>query len=72
MLSKAIFNFNKGFNKMEQGKIVKDIAKNCLKRGADFILLGCTEVALMLKNENIPKINTMEILEESTIKYAIS
>jgi len=71
MLSEAVFNFNKGFDKIEQSKIVKNIAKGCIKRGAKIIILGCTEVALMLKNENIPKIDTMDMLVESIIKHII-
>ena len=64
-LTKAIFNFNRGVNKNKQIKIVRNIARRYLNKGAEFLILGCTELALMLKNENMPKINTMEILTEA-------
>ncbi len=67
-LSKAIFNFNKGFNKEIQIKKVKKICKKYLNKGAEYVILGCTEFAVMLSKENIPKINTIDILAESVIK----
>ena len=69
VLSKAIFNFNKGFNKEKQVETVKKIARKYLNRGSEIIVLGCTELALMLKGENIPKIETMDVLAEKTIEY---
>lgn len=71
LLTKAIFNFNRGFDKIKQSEIVKSITKKYLNQGAEMIILGCTELALMLKNENIPKINPMDILAEATMKESI-
>ncbi len=71
-LTKAIFNFNKGLNKKEQIKIVKEICNKYLSKGADTVILGCTEFAVMLKDYNIPKIDTIDILVEATIKEFLS
>lgn len=67
LLTEAVFNFNKGFEKDKQIQIVRNIAKKYLSEGNKFIILGCTEIALMLKDEDIPKISTMDVLVESTI-----
>lgn len=72
MLSRAVFNFNKGFDRIEQRKIVRGIAKRCIGRGAELIILGCTEIALMLKNKNIPKLDPMDVLAERIIEYTIN
>jgi len=71
-LSSAVFNFNKGFDKIEQKEVVKRIATKYLNQGTEMIILGCTEVALMFKNENMPKINPMDILVEATINYYLN
>jgi len=67
LLTEAIFNFNKGFEKNKQIQTVKNIAKKYLDKGAELLILGCTELALMLKDENIPKINTMDVLVEAIL-----
>ncbi|MBS3140999.1 aspartate/glutamate racemase family protein [Candidatus Woesearchaeota archaeon] len=67
-LTNAIFNYNKGIEKNLQSKVVKEICNKYIQKGAQFILLGCTEFALMLEKENLPKISTIDILVESTIK----
>lgn len=71
LLTDAIFNFNKGVNKEKQIEIVKSIAKKYFDKGSEFIISGCTELTLMLKDENIPKINTMDILLEAVIRESI-
>jgi len=70
-LSKAIFNFNKGFKKEEQIKITKKICEKYLEKGAKKIILGCTEFAVMLGKENLPNINTIDLLVDATIKKFI-
>jgi len=66
-LTNSIFNFNKGINKKTQTKIIKNICQKYLNKGAETIILGCTEFAVMLNKENIPKINTIDILVEATV-----
>ncbi len=64
-LSDAIFNFNKGFNKELQIKIVKELAE----KYKDYtIVLGCTEIALMLKESCFNVINTIDVLVDATIR----
>ncbi|MBC8495355.1 aspartate/glutamate racemase family protein [archaeon] len=70
-LSHTIFNYNKGFEKEKQIAISKDVCQKYLDRGVKKIILGCTEFAVMLKNENIPTINTVDILVDATIKRFI-
>lgn len=66
-LSGAIYNFNKGSNKKYQICLTKKICKKYLKRGVKTIILGCTEFAVMLKNEKFSKINTLDILVEAIV-----
>lgn len=68
LITKAIFNFNKGLKKTRQICTVKEIAEKYLDKGAEIVVLGCTELALMLKDIDIPKINTIEVLSGATIK----
>lgn len=68
ILTNAIFNFNRGFRKQVQIKKVKKICKKYLDKGAEAIILGCTEFGVMLDRENLPTINTIDILVEITIQ----
>jgi|SRR3989344_2038043 len=63
-LSKIIFDFNRGINNKDK---LKKIVKKYIKKDS-MIILGCTELAVILKNEDIPKMDTMDILLESVIK----
>jgi aspartate racemase len=66
-LSSAIFNFNRGSKKENQTEKVKKICDKYLSYGkVETIVLGCTEVALMLENENFPKVNTIDVLVNAT------
>ncbi len=69
-LSNTIFLFNKGIKKQEQIKKVRKIYQKYIYGEVTHILLGCTEFAVMLENENIPKINTLDVLVDATIKKA--
>ena len=64
-LSNIIFNFNKGFKKELQIRIVNELAK---KYRNYTILLGCTELALMLKKFDLDIINTIDVLVDVTIR----
>ncbi len=65
-LSDAIYYFNCGDK--SQTDIVETIAQRYLDKGAERILLGCTEFAVMLNNSNIPSINTIDVLVDSVIE----
>lgn len=67
-LSLAIFNFNKGFDKKLQISKVRKICEKYLSEGAEKVILGCTEFAVMLGEENLPKINTIDVLVEATTR----
>ncbi len=67
-LSEAIFNFNKGIEKEKQAQTVKAICKKYLDEGSEAIVLGCTELAAMLANAKIAKIDTIDLLVEATIE----
>ncbi len=67
-LSDCIFNFNRGYKKQEQIQETKKICDKYLNQGAETIILGCTEFAVMLKDESFPKVNTIDILADSAIK----
>ena len=41
--------------------------KEICKKDVDAVLLGCTELAVMLENEDFPKINTIDVLVEAVI-----
>ncbi|MBI2541458.1 aspartate/glutamate racemase family protein [Candidatus Woesearchaeota archaeon] len=67
-LSEAIFNFNRGIDKQKQIDKVRKICQKYLDMKAEAVVLGCTEFAVMLDNENFPKINTIDVLAEAAIK----
>ncbi len=65
-LTNAIFNFNKGIEEEKQIQTVKNISEKYLKTGSQVIILGCTELSLMLRIIEMPKIDTIELLAEAT------
>ena len=67
-ISAAIFSYNRGENKAKQRQIVEQIARRCLSRGAEAIILACTETAMMLEKADIPKIDTIEVLVRSVVE----
>lgn len=67
-LTNLIFNFNKGIEKNKQIQETKNICLKYLNQGAETVILGCTEFAVMLNDENIPKINTIDVLVNATIE----
>ncbi len=69
ILSSAIFKYNKGENRDLQKQTVESIARKYLAIGADVILLACTEPAVMLKNVDIPKIDTLDVLVDGVIDF---
>jgi len=51
----AIHNFNRGFEKQRQTQVVRRICEKYIKEGAEAIILGCTELAVMLGEEDLPR-----------------
>jgi len=67
-LTNAIFNFNNGIEKQIQIQNVRKICEKYLKEGIETVILGCTEFAVMLGKENLPTINTIDVLVEAVIR----
>ena len=68
-LEDAIVNYNKGKDRDSQIQAVRSIAEKYLARGAQAIILGCTEFAVMLRDVNIPKVDTLDVLVDATIRH---
>ena len=61
-------------NIQQQSKVqFIDIANNLASRGAEAVILGCTEITLLIKQEDveIPLFDTTRIHAESAVDYAI-
>lgn len=72
-LSESIYNFNRGFQKDRQIDKAKKIARKYFKKESNSsIILGCTELELMLKDEPFPKINPMDILVDSAMRRIVA
>ena len=69
VLSTAIFRYNKVEDKTKQKQIVEGVARKYLAKGADTILLACTEPEVMLEDVDIPKISTLDVLVEAVIDF---
>jgi len=67
-LTNAIFNFNRGVKTKKQTEKVKKICEKYIDKGAETIVLACTELALMLGKEDLPTINTIDVLVDATIR----
>ncbi len=61
-ISDAIFLFNKGISKKSQAHKLRKICQKYLKKDSEAVILACTELALMLENENISEISTIDIM----------
>ncbi|MBI3036104.1 amino acid racemase [Candidatus Woesearchaeota archaeon] len=68
-LSSAIFKYNKGEDQETQKRFVENIARQTIGKGAEAVVLGCTEFAVMLKDSDIPKIDTLDVLVDATIDF---
>ncbi len=64
-LETAISMFNIGADRDKQIKTVKAICDKCTERGAPTILLGCTELAIMMKDCGY--IDSISVLVDATI-----
>lgn len=66
-LYSSIHNFTIGFEKEKQRRVVKRICEKYVKMGAEAAILGCTELAVMLRRTALPTINSIDVLVEATI-----
>ena len=65
-LTSSIFNFNKGIEKQIQS--LRKICEKYINYGAETIILGCTEFAILLSKEKFPTINTIDVLVDAAIE----
>lgn len=71
-LGKSIFEYNLGNRKENQAEKVKNMCNKYIGQGkAEVIVLGCTEVALMLEKEDFPKVNTIDVLVDAAVNRFI-
>ena len=68
-LSQVVFRYNNGTSKTSDKSLVKKIAEHKLQQGAQTIILGCTELAIMLKDADIQKINASDVLVDATVEF---
>ena len=61
-ISVSILRFNRGIGSRSPANICKRHTKN-----GSQIVLACTELSLMLEKENIPNINTVDVLVDATV-----
>jgi len=61
-----------GFTSGRPKEIIQNVARTLIKRGAEAVIAGCTEVPLVLKEEDIevPLIEPLQILAEASILKA--
>ena len=71
-LSDAIYNFNIGNDQDRQRARTEEIARRYLDQGAECIVLGCTEFAVMLKDSDLPTLNTIDVLVEAVARKCVA
>jgi len=64
IIHRAIYEFNLGRNVADD---VEHVAGKYLGAGAQAVVLGCTEVALMLSGRGLPAVDTMDVLVDATV-----
>lgn len=69
-LADSVHSFTVGIDPEKQCEKGMEIAERCFRENkADVLVLGCTEIALMLKDGNFPKINTTDVFLDATLKH---
>ncbi|MAG47114.1 aspartate racemase [archaeon] len=71
-VTKVIMNILAGKKLEKDKKILKEVIQKLKSNGAQAIILGCTDIPILLsqKDVNTEIFDTVEILAESTIKFA--
>ena len=70
----AIYAVKKGESLERPRRLVREAATHLLERGAQAIIAGCTEIPLLVKQEqtNIPLFDTTTLLAEAAVKEALA
>jgi aspartate racemase len=71
-LSNAVYLFNKGESKDEQRQKVEVIAQKYVRQGAEKVVLGCTEFAVMLDTTKLPTLNAIDVLVDAVIEKVMA
>jgi len=67
-LSKRICAHNRGAKKEEHCAMIHKLCEKYIGQGAEVIIAGCTEFALMLAGSKLPVIDAIDVLIDTTIK----
>ena len=68
IITSSILLFNKGIRKKEQAEKIVKICKNYFPNKAEIILLGCTELEVMLQKKKMRKIEPMNVLVKEIVE----
>ena len=71
-LDKAIFAVMEGKDKAEERSVAIEAIHSFHKKAVDSIILGCSEVPLLLDQQDGGLINPAQLLASAAVKYAIS
>jgi aspartate racemase len=63
-----------GIIQLDSKQKYADIIRRLVKAGAEGIILGCTEIGLLVKQEDssVPLFDTSEIHAQAAVKYALA
>jgi aspartate racemase len=72
-ISEVIYNVEKGKILETDLNTLREIMKNLENKGAEAVVLGCTELPILAKQEDckIKILDTTQILAEKTVEYSI-
>ena len=61
-----------GFTQGKSRNALLEVAKGLINRGAEAIIVGCTEISLVLSQEDlpVPLIDALQVLAEAVIREA--
>jgi len=66
----AVYSIKSGGSKQRQADLLAQAGNRLIQRGADVLLLGCTEIPLAfdVKRSRVPVVNATEVLARATIR----
>jgi aspartate racemase len=67
LISKAIFNYSTNNNKEEQIEKINSLCQSYLSKGAEVVLIACTDLSMMLSGKKLNRIDTLQLLFNSTL-----
>ncbi|MDE1824887.1 MAG: aspartate/glutamate racemase family protein [Candidatus Micrarchaeota archaeon] len=67
-IGEAISNFNSGLDRQGAARRVDAVARKYVGLGAEVVVLGCTEISLMLLESRFDKVDTMDVLVDAVLR----